>query len=163
TTEVDFTYSLKAHQFYGTDQGTALNRTNQLDNIQIKNRAGTPIRNIGFNYTAYGSATSGYRNFLNQVNFNDAYNNAEYSYQFDYYNTADWPNPLTRGIDLWGYYNGNDGNASLVPTSNSGAPNYDVTFTGRAANPTLCDKGLLKRITFPTGGWSEFTYESHDY
>lgn len=165
TTEIDFTYSQKAHEFYGSGEGYALhhNRPKQLDKIQIKDAAGNSIRNITMDYIAYGSSTVGYRNFLSKVNFKDAYDNAVFSYQFDYYNTSNLPSPLTKGIDLWGYYNGNDGNSELVPISSSGPPNFDVTFAGRDANSTLCDMGLLKRITFPTGGWSEFTYEGHDY
>jgi hypothetical protein len=64
TTEIDFSYSQKAHEFYGT---AALvgdhHKPNELDQIQIKDADGNPIKNITMEYIANGNTTVGYRNF----------------------------------------------------------------------------------------------------
>lgn len=82
----------------------------------------------------------------------------------------------TYDIDHWGYANGTGSSQgiSLVPkfvhkinttVSYSGAP-YQQTIVykdGADRDPKSNSlNGLLKKITYPTGGTSEFTYEMHD-
>lgn len=161
---IEFLYSIKPYGIYGSSEIIKNpNKSKQLDKIRIKDAGGSTLKNISFLYDYYGSSTMGYRQFLTKVNFTDASDNVSHFYQLDYYKTSQLPYPLTKGLDIWGYYNGNDGNTNLIPYVNSGAPNYDVTFTNRGAGGSYCDVGLLKRITYPTKGWSEFVYENHDY
>jgi len=81
----------------------------------------------------------------------------------------------TRGLDRWGYYNGHDGNATLVPdiTTTAVVHNWptgmdeqvDVFIPGgdRSCNEAAMRRGMLTAITHPTGGRTEFSYEAHRY
>jgi hypothetical protein len=80
-------------------------------------------------------------------------------HKFTYY-TDRVPRKLTFGQDHWGYFNGVTTNESLVPsyTLNGGpigGANRDPAWPAMRG-------GTLKRITYPTGGYSEFEYEAHD-
>nr|WP_286130712.1 RHS repeat domain-containing protein [Solirubrum puertoriconensis] len=56
--------------------------------------------------------------------------------------------------DAWGYYNGHTENATLVPLPNN-------TGANRSADPVAQTVGMLRRIRYPTGGTSTFTFEAH--
>jgi YD repeat-containing protein len=70
------------------------------------------------------------------------------------------PRRLSYGIDHWGYYNGVDNNSTLIPTlivdnqTRNGA-NRDAAFPAMEA-------GVLSRISYPTGGYTAFDYESNE-
>lgn len=71
--------------------------------------------------------------------------------------------PLTSSLaqDHWGFYNGIP-NTTLIPTVV--APGGQVLPGGdRRPDPAFAKAGLLKRITYPTGGWNEFFWEANDY
>lgn len=85
------------------------------------------------------------------------------SYAFEYNNTIIAPCRVSSAQDFWGYYNGQSQNQNLIPE----IPQYlflqAVTAPGanRFVNPSVNQFGILKRIYFPTGGYSEFDYETH--
>ncbi len=164
TETVDFSYIQKANRFYPAGETMYnSNRTKLLDKIIVKNLEGIPVKDFWFSYDVFGSASAGYRYFLDKTKFvNSLDNTDQYFNEFSYYKTNSLPDPLTKGIDLWGYYNGSP-NSALLPTTSSGSPNYEVTFTGRSANTSFSDIGLLEKIYHPTGGWTEFKYEGHTY
>jgi YD repeat-containing protein len=77
------------------------------------------------------------------------------SYKFDYYGTLGNIPFSSRSIDHWGYYNGLN-NASLIPEKlylNGSETTRDPNENSRT--------GALKKITYPTGGYTEFEYEQH--
>lgn len=82
-------------------------------------------------------------------------------YILEYNDRTGLPRPETRGIDLRGFYNGNDENGTLLPLHWEGADNADLTH--RQPSFSHASKAMLKRITYPTGGSTEFTYENHSY
>lgn len=91
------------------------------------------------------------------------YSNAS-TYEFEYNGFDSIPSDyLTKQFDLWGYYNGinYDATGAWEPTdsylsriANSGlipgVPNFELSI-----------KGMLKKITYPTGGYSSIEYEQH--
>ncbi len=80
-------------------------------------------------------------------------------YVFKYYQQDQLPaGHLTTAVDHWGYYNGN----SYITPSGS---NYDFSNFKqiRNSNSSYAKRGLLKEIIYPTGGSTEFQYESNDY
>lgn len=92
----------------------------------------------------------------------------EYEYKFEYYTNSDqeklWPirNPLTF-TDSWGYYSRYGYNPI-----NKGEWQLAHSFTTSdfaVRRPSFNDTRIftLKSITYPTGGKTEFQYESHDY
>ncbi|GAA3594124.1 hypothetical protein GCM10022396_09140 [Flavivirga amylovorans] len=67
--------------------------------------------------------------------------------------------------DYWGYYNGAETNENLVPTVTvfNFLKNKDEVFEGadRQVNTNKCKFGILKRIIYPTGGYTEYDFESN--
>jgi hypothetical protein len=65
-------------------------------------------------------------------------------------------------MDFWGYYNGQDTNSTLIPpgTSANGNP-----YPGSNRNSifSFMKAGALTRITYPTGGFTNFTYAANDF
>ncbi|SDM43708.1 DNRLRE domain-containing protein [Siphonobacter aquaeclarae] len=82
----------------------------------------------------------------------------------------DLPAKTSFAQDHWGYFNGKLSNQSLIPTftafSGMDATKSlfgKMTGTERDAGPDYSKAFSLKRITYPTGGYTEFDYEAHDY
>ncbi|WP_250252869.1 hypothetical protein [Chryseobacterium sp. Marseille-Q3244] len=72
-------------------------------------------------------------------------------YSFDY-NSETLPNRFSASQDIWGYYNGGN--------------NGDYMFSGiekkkLTVEPQYASIGLLTKVTYPTGGFSEYDYESN--
>ena len=79
-----------------------------------------------------------------------------YKYDFQYNNFGLLPSDyLTLAVDHWGYYRG----VSSGPTATNVA-NY---YFSRNPVPAYTQYGLLKQITYPTGGVSKFYYEQNDF
>lgn len=163
---IEFTYSPELQRFYKAGQSIrSSNIPKKLDQLIIKDPKGTIIKNIYLSYTYYGSSSVGYREMLTGVKITGEEDTATYS--MDYYRTSELPDPLTKGIDIWGFYNGRNGNTSLIPTVSSGAPDYTVDWSSptsyRLADTNYCNIGLLHHITYPTKGATEFIYEGNSY
>ncbi|OEK03668.1 hypothetical protein BFP97_20040 [Roseivirga sp. 4D4] len=101
-------------------------------------------------------------------------------YTFEYENGANGlPDKSTFGVDYWGYYNGKDNNTSLVPVTvgyttatnfygpsiNTYLPNdlFYYQTDERKANFNYGKAGLLKKVNYPTGGFTDYEYEGHEY
>lgn len=73
--------------------------------------------------------------------------------------------------DLFGFYNGKATNTNLIPMetvqyrAQSFHPPTNLVIGGadRSTDTTYYKEGILKRITFPTGGYTEFQFEPHKY
>ncbi|KFF73145.1 hypothetical protein HX13_22660 [Chryseobacterium sp. P1-3] len=122
-----------------------------IDNIQLfdNNRL---IQNHIFTYDDLGGTNK--RPFLKSIT-NSLSNKV---YNFEYYNTSNLPQYVTKGIDHWGYWNGNDSNINLAPidTYNTITGDYTLDNTYRDPNIQKYNVGLLSKITYPTKGYSIF-------
>ncbi len=115
-----------------------------------------------------------YRMFLDSVAIRDNKNVKIQRYVFNYNNLNELPTRLSYAQDHWGYFNGQE-NQSLLPDmipANIKAqyfPNLNVAGTpdstrakaDRSAHWQYAQKGMLSKIIYPTGGYSEFEYEAH--
>jgi YD repeat-containing protein len=184
--KVSFFYSAKnetsSNKFYtGTPyEGFIIHNSkyfsSKLDRVSIEDRIGIagfadddlvllpPKLNYDLVYQYYGSQQSGYRLFLKEVNSDNIH------YEIDYSNTSALPHPLTAGVDKWGFYNGQDGNQWLIGITNTvyGDPaefetNFTVPGQVRTANAANADVGMIQKITYPTGGTTEFEFEAHRF
>ncbi|MFP7658362.1 hypothetical protein [Chryseobacterium proteolyticum] len=113
------------------------------------------IEDFSFNYlTPAGNS----RLFLTEIRNNKSNS----SHKFTYYNPESLPLRLSFSRDMWGYYNG-VANSSLVPqlfvSTDITAPQYNGA--DQTVNPSYGQYGLLKTITYPTGGKTLFNYENH--
>ena len=76
-------------------------------------------------------------------------------YKFEY--NTDLPGRNSYAQDFWGYYNGRNTNTSLSPT-------FDANSKDRSdmnVDPKFSYYGTLKRIIYPTGGYTDFEYENN--
>lgn len=71
--------------------------------------------------------------------------------------------------DYFGYYNGKTTNTNLIPqqtityTPYGYANQVQIGGADRSTMPTYLTEGVLKKINYPTGGYTEFEFESHQY
>ncbi|MEO7216332.1 DUF5977 domain-containing protein [Mucilaginibacter sp.] len=91
-------------------------------------------------------------------------------YRFTYDSLA-LPSQLSFSKDLWGYYNGKT-NTTLIPRmqiemSTGGGTSYTYigasTFGTRDPDTVKMQAGILKRIDYPTGGHTDFAYQTNRY
>lgn len=104
-----------------------------------------------------------YRYFLTKVSENSRDSTNELSYTFDYNDLDNLPHRFLRAQDYGGFYNGSTDNR-LAPCIVSGyGPAVQVTAnnSNRAANLQYAQKGILNKITYPTGGTTLITYEAN--
>lgn len=88
------------------------------------------------------------------------------------YNSLALPSKFSFAQDHWGFYNGMN-NSILVPAyagwvKVGRAPDLDLVwgeFTGanRSVDPTYSGAGLIESIQYPTGGKTDFVFESNRY
>jgi len=150
--------------------------SDKIDNIQVYNGSSELLRTIRFNRSALDNlAEIGYStNKLDNLVFQDNASNLVEQYSFEYYPSYNAsPSFNVRYRDWWGFYNG-----SLVHDM---VPQYTISFVGlngaigendyvignfganRDPNLSGLESGVLKKITFPTGGSRTFTYEMNSY
>jgi YD repeat-containing protein len=77
-------------------------------------------------------------------------------YRFNYNQTV-LPHRFSYATDWWGYYNGSTDNHSLVPTNHR----WNPLMPERNVNSAYSQAGLLTEIIYPTGGSTEYEYESN--
>ncbi|MDN5203085.1 hypothetical protein QQ008_16975 [Fulvivirgaceae bacterium BMA10] len=89
------------------------------------------------------------------------------SFDFTYYENNWLPSRHSYARDHWGYYNGKN-NTSLEPkykvdvrVLDGSIVHYVVGDADREPDFDFVQAGLLKKITYPTGGYTEFEFEQH--
>lgn len=144
---------VKPHQYNSTNSNKNVNplastRLRQLDEIQLCNADSQYVsRKIKLNYS-YNS-----RMHLTEYSFCNSYNEVAYTYKLEYNNYNQLPsNYLSTAADHWGYYTGKE---YKVGSSN--------IYETRAPIPDRTTYGLLRKIVYPTGGYSLLSYEQNDF
>jgi YD repeat-containing protein len=113
------------------------------------------------------------------------YKKDNYEYSFQYNEQNQLPNQLSSEMDFWGFYNGN-GAENSCPTVYDIDPDiqfnkkteqsfyslfndenntYPILYTGanRNSSEQYLKTGILEKIIYPTGGSTQFQYESNDF
>lgn len=156
-------YYLKSVEVYSTVGGVdVLTKLFKLRTSFFKNASGTRDMQLK----------------LDGIDVYDVNNNLVSSYNFDYTTTRvpweSWSEGKYKR-DYWGFYNGANGasnqdlflpvNTSYVYTTSSPTSTTPLIFgtANRLPDTTLVKSCLLKKINFPTGGSSEFFYQSNRY
>jgi YD repeat-containing protein len=110
------------------------------------------------------SYSNGNRLVLNSIEETSPTGTNSKKYSFDYNNYPLPPRGST-AQDLWGYYNGQQTNFDLIPIllqpNAAGGFTQLVAGANRAVDPRYTQAGILTKITYPTGGTSEFVYENN--
>ncbi|WP_343745155.1 RHS repeat domain-containing protein [Chitinophaga sp.] len=153
---------------YGPDSQPA------LQTVVVYNAKGEQLKSISLTTSLFNSSVS---NAPNRLRLDRVQETGYYGGQtivsapYDFvYNTTDVPPYNSNSQDLWGFYNGYTTNAEndnlLIvnkiydPTAPPGMQ-YSLKLIPekRLANPLYMSKAMLKKITYPTGGSAEFTFE----
>ncbi|HAR72110.1 MAG TPA: hypothetical protein DCR77_01685, partial [Flavobacteriaceae bacterium] len=126
-----------------------------LSNISINNIKNEEIRTVNLDYYDKGE----YK-FLKSLNVN---NNQNYS--FEYYNIDDLPPINTFAVDYWGFWNGKGNDNKLIPSYQIDKSTNEITITSteREPNTQVANTALLKKVTYPSKGYTLFEYLPNSY
>lgn len=157
-----------------------LNGGYALKSIKVFTSSGEIVKNFELSYSYLSSQTSGYGcygddnrekkwlilSYFKDINVTSG-NHNDYSFDYNQNNTP--PCRLSTAQDHWGYYNGQLSNVDLLPTQVLTVPQttntFRITGANRSVNTTFSQFGILTKITYPTGGATDYEYEqneSHD-
>lgn len=140
-----------------------------IDNIKIFKQNDSLFKGFKFNYSYFisdGSSANNRKLRLRLDSIREFCNDKDTlpGYKFQYL-SKQLPERWSRQKDHWGYYNG----ASLNDNLGHSIPSIDFglsrVFDGadRETNHDYQDACIIQRITYPTGGYSEFVFEGNDY
>lgn len=135
---------------------TGVQQEPRLDRIAIATPAGTVLRRFQFEHD-YSTG----RLTLKRVSEQDRNGVSLPAFSFTYDATV-LPALTSYAQDHWGFYNGKTSNNTFVPTVTT-PEGYVLAGADRAPDAAFAKAAALTRITYPTGGYSEFVYEGHDY
>lgn len=113
------------------------------------------------NDTYFGSNT---KLKLDAVVQQDADGNSIPGYEFEYERPGNVPPMNSKGQDYWGFNNTETTNPNLIPRYRKAELDLNkLNPANRSVNLTGTRVGMLKTMTYPTGGTTSFIYESHEY
>lgn len=141
--------------------------TYSLGKISVLDDQNSLIREFDFNYfyqrclddanqlyyLKQSDTCANYRLFLSQIQEKGLSSMSLPPYQFEY-DSVKLPNRFSNSQDNWGYYNGKP-NGEYLTFFTYG------TLINRTVDTALSGAGLLKKITYPTGGSTSFIYEQN--
>lgn len=126
-----------------------------LSKISLLNSSGSTIESMALSYLC----TPNKRIFLKEVVFKDIRN----KYAFEYDNPSLFPYRLSFSQDHWGFFN-NKQNFTLIPKPDDNVL-YDNFYNAADRSPVsfYARIGMLKKVVYPTKGYSEITYEPNTF
>jgi len=153
----------------------------KLDKIRIINPDGSLVKAYSFHYKfpisnlswqspqEIGSGAFDnyrYRMFLDSLQLIGSTNQRIGSYIFEYHNLELLPSRFSYAQDHWNYFNGKYNNDLLqlnkVPYLYTGLfSGFVGSNTNRSADSQYSQVGMLKKITYPTRGYTTIEYEGH--
>jgi YD repeat-containing protein len=166
--------------FYKTKNRLDCHQDYKLDSLRILNHQNSLIKTISFNYTfpisnvdwpSPGPIGNGplnnyrYRMFLNSLKISGTNTLESSIYNFSYYELEKLPSRFSYAQDHWGYFNGKYNNDLLqlnkVPVQHQGHFAGHIGSSNRSPDPLFARVGMLKKITWPTKGYTDIDYEGH--
>jgi YD repeat-containing protein len=135
----------------------------KLDSIQYVDKLSEEkLKSYLFNYSYFNPNSNSYdekRLKLNYLELTNQKDNNRSRHSF-YYSTIELPEKTSKSVDHWGFYNGK-GNTSYLPLIKS----FDTQFgsANREPDSNYSKAGMLRMIIYPTGGFTEFNFESNAY
>jgi YD repeat-containing protein len=143
----------------------------KLNFISIFDSTGSFKKQYNFNYGYFAASGAGpgydqLNKRLKLTGFTEygVYPTDSLRYKFDYNESVNLPSHLSRGLDYWGYYNGQDYNWTLLPNIVYTAYGITVRYANlgeRHCNAYYSVANTLTKITYPTGGYRQFQYEGN--
>jgi YD repeat-containing protein len=146
-----------------------------LDIIRVYTHQDILVKDYKLNYSYLSAGTQGggcvindiYRNnkwlILTGISENAKNGSFQHIHTFNYDDTYIPPCRNSAAQDLWGYFNGASSNNNLIPSFSvpTSTSVMEVPGADRTVNPIYSHFGILKRITYPTGGHTDFEFENN--
>jgi hypothetical protein len=145
----------------------------KINSINIADPSGTVLQKCLFEYGYFAGQDNNGRLKLSKLilGADNAINDLSGevlrapAYQFEY-NQEPLPDINSRGQDIWGYCNSGYKYQNLFPSFHIFVPSINQVVTYeypniRAADPSKNQMGMLRKIIYPTGGWTEFEFETN--
>lgn len=164
---MDFTYAVDRLDFVMYAKNNKLPR---LTGITVKNYNQSTVKTVTFDNAHYDGGTAlSYRMYLEGLTITGSSSaSGSETYSFDY-NNQSLPNYFKNSLgyptpsdiqcheDYWGYANGTSSNF-WTPSAYA----VSSSFSGnRSVNQVYAKAGILEKITYPTGGYTTFSFESN--
>lgn len=155
---------------YSTTQREDLPGTYALSNVQVFDKNSSLLKKVGLSYSYWLSNAGGWRcsvaeihekkrMLLDEVKMYGNDDNNPQRYTFEYNKPSDVPCRLSASQDYWGFSNGKDANNTLIPTQLVQSSMY--IGADRSVDPVRSQMGVLQKMTYPTGGYTEYVYENN--
>ena len=131
-----------------------------LDNIEISHN-NVLVNKFALSYGVFGCN----RPRLDRLQELGKANAPKPAYRFTYYEPERVPCITSKAQDHWGYMN-NNSTGTLVPEGGFYNPLGDyipLPGANRSPHEEMGKTGILTRMTYPTGSYTDFEFESHDY
>ena len=142
-----------------------------LDKMKVY-RSNTKIRELSFYLTKMRSnpVTSTLKEHCKLDGIKTTQETGGGVYSFEYYSPSDMPLRNSKNMDFWGYYNGSNNTtlvyrhmASFTELNTNQSHSFMLGNANREPNEDYMAIGSLKRIVYPTGGYTALEYEPHQY
>ena len=136
----------------------------RLDEIIIKDKSGKTIKSYSLFHSYFGAANPQGRLRLDSIVEFSPGGERHPAYKFNYFNPNDLPSKYSKSIDHWGYRN-SASNSTILPSMIISGAAQSFVGGNREANEVnnYPIDGVLSKITYPTGGYTNFEFELHDY
>lgn len=172
----------KREDFSGSYQLQPRLKTIKIYNYDPIKNVYNLIRSIEFDHSYFinGTDANTKRLRLDGIQTKSSNGSVLENYKFNYNNSIALPSNTSQMKDYWGYFNNVNNqrnlNGTMVPTMvkkmeipyQQGLTQSKIWIGGdhenaRDPNPNYMQAWILQKITFPTGGSTEFTYETNKY
>jgi YD repeat-containing protein len=118
-------------------------------------------------YTSYFDPLHNKRLKLDSIQILDKAGIKQQKYRFDYNEAINLPTYGSYAIDYWGYYNGKANDVLIprmtVPYAQSNIIIGSTVPNSRESDSTFMQANVLNRIWYPTGGYTEFAFQTNQY
>jgi hypothetical protein len=182
TADTYIIFNPEARQDLQQGSGNNIQRLKSIDIVsKLTNKK---IKSFQFTYSYFNSSSDYHSKRLRLESVKQiGYDNSEVAnvsmpaHVFEYDTSTTMPAKESFAVDFWGYYNGQIGNTILIPDlkyfdyennplfMSVGYHTFSYNYTGanRYADNTKAGAYMLKKITYPTRGYTEFEYEPHTF
>jgi hypothetical protein len=144
-----------------------------ITGFDVIGQKGYPIKKFSFRQSYFGTVSVSDPNLcrlkldgIDEISVSDS--TQRKSYNLQYFAPGSVPSVVSKAKDFWGFYNGQDGNNTLLPYIDPTI--YGTYVAGQATSYAIRDPdslsskvGALTIIQYPTGGTTQFVYEGNDY
>lgn len=160
--KLSFLKSYRGDVAYAPEGASSYAIERKLDEITLSDHNNNQIKKWQFNYVEDIGRLK-----LKTMTVLGANIVADQIYKFEYNDLllpVGSPYPfISNSIDYWGYYNKQVNSSGKMPVVFSQYLNKKIGSADRDCNDEGMKAEILEKIIFPTGGYSQFEFESNDY